>query len=114
MKQISRQQNEEITRKPTIEYVKTDYNKKEYKKEFKNKDYEYKKPAERKTCGKCGRTHAFRNCPAYKSKCHKCNKEGHWAKLCRKPSERAHTKTYENYEVNTSMILRSRQEIISS
>ena len=83
--------------------MKTDYKKKEYKKEFKNKDYEYKKPAERKTCGKCGRTHEFRNCPAYKSKCHKCNKEGHWTKLCRKPSERAHTKTYENYEVKTSI-----------
>ena len=103
MKQISRQQNEEITRNPTIEYVKTDFKKKEYKKEFKNKDYEYKKPAERKTCGKCGRTHEFGNCPAYKSKCHKCNKEGHWEKLCRKPSERAYTNTYENYEVNTSI-----------
>ena len=83
--------------------MKTDYKKKEYKKELKNKDYEYKKPAERKTCGKCGRTHEFRNCPAYKSKYHTCNKEGHWAKLCRKPSERAYTNTYENYEVNTSI-----------
>ena len=43
MKQISRQQNEEIARKPTIEYLKTDIKQKEYKKEFKNKDYEYKK-----------------------------------------------------------------------
>ena len=67
-----------------IEYVKTDFKKKEYMKEYKKKDYEYKKPAERKTCGKCGNSlnylkiHEFRNCLTYKSKCHKCNKEEHW------------------------------------
>ena len=33
MKHISREQNEEITIKPNIEYEKTDFNKKEYTKE---------------------------------------------------------------------------------
>ena len=46
-------------------------------------------------CGKCGKTHEFRNCTAYKSKCYKCNKEGYWAKLCRKPNEREPTNTLE-------------------
>ena len=35
-------------------------------KEYKKRDYEYKKPPERKTCGKCWKTHAFINCLAYK------------------------------------------------
>ena len=38
MKKISREQNEEITRKPNIEYVKTDFKKKEYTKEYKKRD----------------------------------------------------------------------------
>ena len=82
MKQIAREQIEETTRKPNIEYVKTDFKKKEYMKEYKKKDYEYKKPVEIKTYGKYGKTHECRYCPAYKSTCHTCNKEGHWAKLC--------------------------------
>ena len=106
MKQIAREQIEETTRKPNIEYVKTDFKKKEYMKEYKKKDYEYKKPVEIKTYGKYGKTHECRYCPAYKSKCHTCNKEGHWAKLCRKPSEQEHTNTYENYKVNSLYIKR--------
>ena len=48
MKHISREQNEEITRKPNIEYVKTDFKKKEYTKEYKKRYYEYKnQPKER-------------------------------------------------------------------
>ena len=54
MKQIAREQIEETTRKPNIEYVKTDFKKKEYMKEYKKQDYEYKKPVEIKTYGKYG------------------------------------------------------------
>ena len=37
MRQITREHNEEITRKPNIEYVKTDFKNKEYMKEYKKK-----------------------------------------------------------------------------
>ncbi|XP_071052916.1 uncharacterized protein [Onthophagus taurus] len=36
-----------------------------------------------KVCGKCGLTHEYRNCPAYKKMCNKCKKYGHYAKMCR-------------------------------
>ena len=35
------------------------------------------------TCKNCGGRHAPRKCPAYKSKCHSCGKDNHWAKICR-------------------------------
>lgn len=35
------------------------------------------------TCRNCGGTHAPRQCPTYRSKCHSCGKDNHWAKVCR-------------------------------
>uniref|UniRef100_A0A6B0V865 Putative tick transposon n=1 Tax=Ixodes ricinus TaxID=34613 RepID=A0A6B0V865_IXORI len=34
-------------------------------------------------CGKCGRTHAPRSCPAFGLTCKKCQKQNHFAKCCR-------------------------------
>ncbi|CAC5384578.1 unnamed protein product [Mytilus coruscus] len=34
-------------------------------------------------CGKCGKTHERRNCPAYGKKLHKCKKPNHYQKFCK-------------------------------
>lgn len=36
-----------------------------------------------KDCERCGRRHSFNRCPAYRSKCNKCDKIGHWESKCR-------------------------------
>ena len=43
-----------------------------------------KMSSEKKTCGNCGRSHEFRQCPAYNDVCHGCGGKGHWKKFCRK------------------------------
>lgn len=35
-----------------------------------------------KECDRCGRFHAVNRCPAYRSKCGKCGKIGHWVARC--------------------------------
>lgn len=35
-----------------------------------------------KECQKCGKYHAVNRCPAYRSKCGKCGKVGHWVAKC--------------------------------
>ena len=35
-------------------------------------------------CGKCGRAHSPRACPAYRDSCKLCGNIGHWKKFCRK------------------------------
>lgn len=55
-------------------------------------------------CGKCGKTHTRRNCPAYGKKCDKCGKLNHFAKVCR-------TKTKKRTdEVNTESERESEEE----
>jgi RNase H-like domain found in reverse transcriptase/Reverse transcriptase (RNA-dependent DNA polymerase)/Integrase core domain/Integrase zinc binding domain len=34
-------------------------------------------------CKRCGTRHIFRNCPAFKKRCEKCNRMGHVAAVCR-------------------------------
>lgn len=36
-----------------------------------------------KECEKCGRRHAANRCPAFRSKCNRCNLVGHWASKCK-------------------------------
>lgn len=40
-------------------------------------------------CKRCGRVHGPKSCPAYKKKCKKCDREGHFADMCRATSDRA-------------------------
>lgn len=35
-----------------------------------------------KTCQRCGYKHRYQNCPAFNKKCNKCDKTGHFAKMC--------------------------------
>ncbi len=37
-------------------------------------------------CAKCGSKHEPRNCPAFNKPCFKCDKEGHFAKMCKTKS----------------------------
>lgn len=37
-------------------------------------------------CKRCGRSHGPKECPAYGKKCNNCNREGHWATVCRSTS----------------------------
>lgn len=37
-------------------------------------------------CKRCGRSHGPKECPAYGKKCKNCNREGHWAAVCRSAS----------------------------
>jgi hypothetical protein len=41
------------------------------------------KPSIRVNCRNCGGTHAAKECPAWNSKCEKCNKSHHYTSLCR-------------------------------
>lgn len=34
-------------------------------------------------CTSCGREHALKNCPAFRAKCYKCDRTGHFASVCR-------------------------------
>ena len=34
-------------------------------------------------CGRCGKKHPPRQCPAFKKECNKCKRTGHFAKMCR-------------------------------
>ena len=34
-------------------------------------------------CGKCGKSHAKKQCPAFGKTCHKCKKQNHFASMCR-------------------------------
>lgn len=48
---------------------------------------DYFKSSKRKpattNCGKCGRKHEARNCPAFGKQCHKCKGKNHFAKMCK-------------------------------
>lgn len=37
-------------------------------------------------CNRCGRQHGPRSCPAYKKKCNKCHKIGHFSEMCQNSS----------------------------
>ena len=52
---------------------------------------EVRQQRETRTCGKCGRHHGPRNCPAYGSKCEICSKIGHWKTVCRYAAKSAST-----------------------
>lgn len=39
-------------------------------------------------CKRCGRKHGPKACPAYKKKCVKCNREGHFAEMCRSEGDK--------------------------
>lgn len=41
---------------------------------------------EEEECERCGRQHPPRRCPAFRSECRNCGKQGHWMKMC--PAER--------------------------
>jgi hypothetical protein len=49
----------------------------------KSKDSKNASGSAKGACDKCGRDHAKGQCPAAKSKCRKCEKVGHWDKVCR-------------------------------
>ena len=36
-----------------------------------------------KTCSKCSMIHAYRDCPAFGKKCHKCGNKNHFSSCCR-------------------------------
>ena len=36
-----------------------------------------------KTCSKCNSTHAYKECPAFGKKCHKCGNKNHFSSCCR-------------------------------
>lgn len=38
-------------------------------------------------CRRCGRTHGPRSCPAFKKRCNKCKKDGHFAEMCQAKME---------------------------
>ncbi|XP_055692769.1 uncharacterized protein K02A2.6-like [Lutzomyia longipalpis] len=46
-----------------------------------------KKHASESPCDKCGLKHAYRNCPAYRKKCNKCDRIGHFAAMCKKSAD---------------------------
>lgn len=48
-------------------------------------------------CDRCGRFHAVNRCPAYRSKCGKCGKIGHWITKCR---SQGHINDYEEDKKN--------------
>ena len=37
----------------------------------------------RRQCSRCGRLHEVRKCPAFNQKCRRCQKKGHFMKMCR-------------------------------
>jgi len=43
-----------------------------------------------KSCLRCGKSppHAYKECPAVKSKCKSCDKVGHWSDVCRSKTKR--------------------------
>lgn len=43
----------------------------------------HKQQADKFDCKRCGRTHGPKSCPAFKKKCMKCDREGHFAEMCR-------------------------------
>ncbi len=44
----------------------------------------------KRTCGNCGRTHKYRQCPAHSDQCRACGAMGHWEKFCRKSKHKDH------------------------
>ena len=42
------------------------------------------------SCGKCGKSHPARECPAFGKKCYNCSKSNHFAKFC-KSKKKVHT-----------------------
>lgn len=44
-------------------------------------------------CRRCGQIHGNRQCPAYKMTCKKCQKQGHFAKVCRSTNQQSHQKS---------------------
>ena len=49
-----------------------------------NHRFQNKPKGQANSCGRCGRypTHDKQNCPAIDAKCNKCQKKGHYAKMC--------------------------------
>ncbi|GFR81310.1 hypothetical protein ElyMa_000601300 [Elysia marginata] len=37
----------------------------------------------KKQCTKCGSSHSYSQCPAFRTNCARCKKPNHWAKMCR-------------------------------
>ncbi|XP_071628027.1 uncharacterized protein [Temnothorax longispinosus] len=66
----------------TIDFIrkKKQYDKSNEKNEELNKDEGSKKQF---NCSKCGRTHGYRECPAYGKTCHKCGRMNHFSSVCK-------------------------------
>ncbi|KAI2665926.1 hypothetical protein H4Q32_023044 [Labeo rohita] len=52
----------------------------------KNKQGKTQSESNKYECGKCGRRHEFRMCPAFGKTCNKCGKRNHYAKCCKTKS----------------------------
>lgn len=56
-------------------------------------------------CTYCGKHHAIKKCPAYGSKCRKCDGKNHWAKMCKtkvnkhRDGQRIHAIEEENQDI---------------
>ncbi|XP_061193379.1 uncharacterized protein K02A2.6-like [Saccostrea echinata] len=59
-----------------VDLIKKQKSKREMQKEIKSK------------CGKCGKSHEPRNCPAFGKQCYKCQKKNHFSKMCRNTMHR--------------------------
>ena len=56
---------------------------KDLKQRLPKSDYMKQKQRNAKTCGRCGKVHGARECPAYGKTCHLCKKKNHFSKMCR-------------------------------
>ncbi|XP_006811648.1 uncharacterized protein LOC100366641 [Saccoglossus kowalevskii] len=79
-----------------------------------SKPRSYKPQQQTKICNNCGKTHdisARKNCPAYRSQCHKCGKMNHWQSVCksskkiqnRPPTQRSNRQQIHDVGYNTDM-----------
>ena len=49
-------------------------------------------------CGRCGHSHAPRQCPAYEKRCNKCRNMGHFASMCFKTVNTVSLEDHDNFE----------------
>jgi len=61
--------------------------------------------ADANPCGRCGHnTHRFGKCPAQDSMCHKCQKRGHFARVCRSKGGAVQSVEENDYDQPTSNV----------